>query len=371
MPDSYNTHTKSKIENEHPEIDPAVDTALTEQSTSDQEHEGEAHDAEEETHEEAHHAGDEAHGETHEEDSLSTTHPHLHNHRPSDSKKRRSSDSTSESSGKSKKSKKSRDTDDLKDEHHLASSTTNTTSTPTSTSTSNNNNNNNNDEDEDEQENPIITITSTATAAQAVKAAQDAEYTPRGEEGDEAGEGAEDSGDKKKKNGGRGQSSKDKSKKSRIAAIVGALDDDAMEDIKLQQRRESHKEVERRRRENINTAINKLNELVTASIEKNSGVSSSVSSGNNMFGDDEDSKDNKKDGKKGTQAANPKAKILLRACKYIESLHKELEDLRGKSNLTKLLDEQELTRLSSENENLKNALEDAYKKLKKAGIEED
>ncbi|CAR29259.1 hypothetical protein ZYGR_0Z01810 [Zygosaccharomyces rouxii] len=105
------------------------------------------------------------------------------------------------------------------------------------------------------------------------------------------------------------------------------------------QRKDSHKEVERRRRENINTAINKLSELLPVK-------------------------------------ESSKATVLARAAEYIQKL-KETESANiDKWTLQKLLSEQNQSRLSTANERLQDELGRAYKeieslrqKLKEAGIE--
>lgn len=104
------------------------------------------------------------------------------------------------------------------------------------------------------------------------------------------------------------------------------------------QRKDSHKEVERRRRENINTAINKLSELLPVK-------------------------------------ESSKATILARAAEYIQKL-KETESANiDKWTLQKLLSEQNQSRLSSANERLQDELGKAYKeieelkqRLKQAGL---
>lgn len=104
------------------------------------------------------------------------------------------------------------------------------------------------------------------------------------------------------------------------------------------QRKDSHKEVERRRRENINTAINKLSELLPVK-------------------------------------ESSKATILARAAEYIQKL-KETESANiDKWTLQKLLSEQNQSRLTSANERLQDELGKAYKEieelkqtLKQAGL---
>lgn len=105
------------------------------------------------------------------------------------------------------------------------------------------------------------------------------------------------------------------------------------------QRKDSHKEVERRRRENINTAINKLSELLPVK-------------------------------------ESSKATILARAAEYIQKL-KETESANiDKWTLQKLLSEQNQSRLTSANERLQDELGKAYKeveelkqKLKQTGVQ--
>ncbi|GAV55549.1 hypothetical protein ZYGR_0AV01810 [Zygosaccharomyces rouxii] len=105
------------------------------------------------------------------------------------------------------------------------------------------------------------------------------------------------------------------------------------------QRKDSHKEVERRRRENINTAINKLSELLPVK-------------------------------------ESSKATVLARAAEYIQKL-KETESANiDKWTLQKLLSEQNQSRLSTANERLQDELGRAYKeieslrqRLKEAGVE--
>ncbi|QLQ82660.1 hypothetical protein HG537_0H04230 [Torulaspora globosa] len=107
------------------------------------------------------------------------------------------------------------------------------------------------------------------------------------------------------------------------------------------QRKDSHKEVERRRRENINTAINKLSELLPVK-------------------------------------ESSKAAILARAAEYIQKL-KETESANiDKWTLQKLLSEQNQSRLTSANERLQDELGKAYKEieqlknaLKQAGLSYD
>lgn len=107
------------------------------------------------------------------------------------------------------------------------------------------------------------------------------------------------------------------------------------------QRKDSHKEVERRRRENINTAINKLSELLPVK-------------------------------------ESSKATILARAAEYIQKL-KETESANiDKWTLQKLLSEQNQSRLTSANERLQDELGKAYKEieslkntLKQAGLPYD
>lgn len=104
------------------------------------------------------------------------------------------------------------------------------------------------------------------------------------------------------------------------------------------QRKDSHKEVERRRRENINTAINKLSELLPVK-------------------------------------ESSKATILARAAEYIQKL-KETESANiDKWTLQKLLSEQNQSRLTSANDRLQDELGKAYKEieelkqtLKQAGL---
>lgn len=108
-----------------------------------------------------------------------------------------------------------------------------------------------------------------------------------------------------------------------------------------QQRKDSHKEVERRRRENINTAITKLSELLPVK-------------------------------------ESSKAAILARAAEYIQKL-KDTENANiEKWTLQKLLSEQNVSALTTANEKLQEELGSAYKriealkgKLKEAGIPMD
>lgn len=105
------------------------------------------------------------------------------------------------------------------------------------------------------------------------------------------------------------------------------------------QRKDSHKEVERRRRENINTAINKLSELLPVK-------------------------------------ESSKATVLARAAEYIQKL-KETESANiDKWTLQKLLSEQNQSRLTTANERLQDELGRAYKeveslrqRLKEAGVD--
>ncbi|QEU59424.1 Cbf1 [Kluyveromyces lactis] len=107
-----------------------------------------------------------------------------------------------------------------------------------------------------------------------------------------------------------------------------------------QQRKESHKEVERRRRQNINTAIEKLSDLLPVK-------------------------------------ETSKAAILSRAAEYIQKM-KETETANiEKWTLQKLLGEQQVSSLTSANDKLEQELSKAYKnleelkkKLKEAGIED-
>lgn len=92
------------------------------------------------------------------------------------------------------------------------------------------------------------------------------------------------------------------------------------------QRKDSHKEVERRRRENINLAINKLSDLLPVK-------------------------------------ESSKATILARAAEYIQKL-KETESANiDKWTLQKLLSEQNQSRLTSANERLQEELGKAYKEI--------
>lgn len=92
------------------------------------------------------------------------------------------------------------------------------------------------------------------------------------------------------------------------------------------QRKDSHKEVERRRRENINLAINRLSDLLPVK-------------------------------------ENSKATILARAAEYIQKL-KETESANiDKWTLQKLLSEQNQSRLTSANERLQEELGRAYKEI--------
>lgn len=108
-----------------------------------------------------------------------------------------------------------------------------------------------------------------------------------------------------------------------------------------QQRKDSHKEVERRRRENINTAINKLSELLPVK-------------------------------------ESSKASILLRAAEYILKL-KDTENANiEKWTLQKLLGEQQVSTLTKANESLQLELGNAFKQvdilkrqLRNAGIAVD
>ncbi|CUS21372.1 LAQU0S03e01046g1_1 [Lachancea quebecensis] len=108
-----------------------------------------------------------------------------------------------------------------------------------------------------------------------------------------------------------------------------------------QQRKDSHKEVERRRRENINTAINKLSELLPVK-------------------------------------ESSKASILLRAAEYILKL-KDTENANiEKWTLQKLLGEQQVSTLTKANESLQLELGNAFKQvdilkrqLRNAGISVD
>ena len=93
-----------------------------------------------------------------------------------------------------------------------------------------------------------------------------------------------------------------------------------------QQRKDSHKEVERRRRENINSAINKLSDLLPVK-------------------------------------ESSKAAILARAAEYIHKL-KETENTNiEKYTLQKLLDEQKASALQAQNEKLQEELGNAYKEI--------
>lgn len=93
-----------------------------------------------------------------------------------------------------------------------------------------------------------------------------------------------------------------------------------------QQRRASHKEVERRRRETINDAINSLSKLLPVK-------------------------------------ESSKAAILSRAAEYIQKL-KETENANiEKWTLQKLLSEQNTQQLSSANEKLQEELANAYKEI--------
>ncbi|CAI6593470.1 BFH_HP2_G0029910.mRNA.1.CDS.1 [Saccharomyces cerevisiae] len=105
------------------------------------------------------------------------------------------------------------------------------------------------------------------------------------------------------------------------------------------QRKDSHKEVERRRRENINTAINVLSDLLPV-------------------------------------RESSKAAILARAAEYIQKLKETDEANIEKWTLQKLLSEQNASQLASTNEKLQEELGNAYKEieymkrvLRKEGIE--
>ncbi len=91
-------------------------------------------------------------------------------------------------------------------------------------------------------------------------------------------------------------------------------------------RRDNHKEVERRRRENINTGINELAKIVPG-CEKN------------------------------------KSQILRRAVEYIKQLKENENSNMEKWTLEKLLTEQTVNELSSSNEKLKTELEIAYREI--------
>lgn len=93
-----------------------------------------------------------------------------------------------------------------------------------------------------------------------------------------------------------------------------------------QQRKDSHKEVERRRRENINTAINSLSDLLPV-------------------------------------RESSKAAILSRAAEYIQKL-KETENANiEKWTLQKLLSEQNISQLQTANDKLQEELGSAYKEI--------
>lgn len=94
------------------------------------------------------------------------------------------------------------------------------------------------------------------------------------------------------------------------------------------QRRENHKEVERRRRESINQGIKELAALIPTSDTN-------------------------------------KAQILQRAVEYIKRLKESESNNIEKWTLEKLLTEQAVSELSISNEKLKNELERAYREIEK------
>ncbi|SCV02113.1 LANO_0F15324g1_1 [Lachancea nothofagi CBS 11611] len=93
-----------------------------------------------------------------------------------------------------------------------------------------------------------------------------------------------------------------------------------------QQRKDSHKEVERRRRENINSAINKLSDLLPVK-------------------------------------ESSKASILLRAAEYIQKLRDTENANIEKWTLQKLLSEQQVSTLTKSNESLQLELGNAFKQV--------
>ncbi|SCU99234.1 LADA_0H18426g1_1 [Lachancea dasiensis] len=93
-----------------------------------------------------------------------------------------------------------------------------------------------------------------------------------------------------------------------------------------QQRKDSHKEVERRRRENINSAINKLSDLLPVK-------------------------------------ETSKASILLRAAEYIQKLRDTENANIEKWTLQKLLSEQQVSTLTKANESLQLELGNAFKQV--------
>ncbi|KAH3902835.1 Cbf1p SCDLUD_000427 [Saccharomycodes ludwigii] len=97
--------------------------------------------------------------------------------------------------------------------------------------------------------------------------------------------------------------------------------------LQNRQRKESHKEVERRRRENINTAIGRVARLLPFK-------------------------------------ESSKAAILNKAAEYIEYLQKKDGEMNEQLSFNKVLDEQEIQRLSTANESLKEALAQAYVDIK-------
>lgn len=93
------------------------------------------------------------------------------------------------------------------------------------------------------------------------------------------------------------------------------------------QRRDNHKEVERRRRENINEGIHTLSQIVP-NCDKNKG------------------------------------QILQRSAEYIRQLKETEATLIQKYTIEKLLNEQSIAELSNTNEKLKKELAQAWEEVK-------
>ncbi|GMM31090.1 Cbf1 protein [Martiniozyma asiatica (nom. inval.)] len=91
-------------------------------------------------------------------------------------------------------------------------------------------------------------------------------------------------------------------------------------------RKQSHKEVERRRRETINQAIKELQELVPT-------------------------------------AHNNKAQVIRKAAEHIRKLTEKEESMNNKWTLEKIITEQAIGELASSNEKLKSELEKAYREI--------
>ena len=113
-------------------------------------------------------------------------------------------------------------------------------------------------------------------------------------------------------------------------------------------RRDNHKEVERRRRENINTGIQLLSELLPHSSRLHSSDSSNNPNAHNNGGHED---------------KNNKGQILRRAVQYIHDLKQEEASNIEKWTIEKLLAEQRIAELAARNDVLRKELEVAWQEV--------